>query len=229
MDRAKKLVLLGALFVVSFAGDDDYVRFTMEGPAASPYHTIRYEITRRRPATTAVHRRLLPGADEGLHALGLLTPAESDGFFALARTLGAASLGSAGVRKPGVLTWRCDVLLDGKSATFTVSDVENLKDRRYFKLFDAVRTTVLGTAGQLPFRNVFYPANERGWLNIESVPAANIQLDGFDTKLETPLYSYEVAAGPHKLVMRSLDGRFERTFDIRVEAQGTTTLRIDLR
>lgn len=172
---------------------------------------------------------MLPGTEEGLHALGLLTPAESDGFFALARSLEATSLSSVGVRKPGVLTWRCDLLLDGKSATFTASDIDNLKDRRYFRLFDAVRGIVLGTAGELPFRNVFYPANERGWLNIESVPAASVQLDGFDTRLETPLYSYEVAAGPHKLVMRSLDGRFERSFDIRVEAQGTTTLRIDLR
>jgi len=219
--------------------DEDYVRFTLETgygqptaiPAASPYHTIRYEITRRRPATTAVHRRQLPGLEEGLHALGLLTPEESTSFFALARSLGAASLPSvvASVPTPGVLTWRCDLLLDGKRATFLVSDPENAADRRYARLFDAVRRTVLTRAGELPFRNVFFPAKDRGWLNIECVPAAAVTLDGFDTRLETPMYSYDIAAGTHSLVLRSLDGRFERTFEVRVEPQGTTTLRIDLR
>lgn len=219
--------------------DEDYVRFTLETgygqpttiPAASPYHTIRYEITRRRPATTAVHRRQLPGLDEGLHALGLLTPEESASFFSLARSLAAASLPSAvaATPVPGMLTWRCDLMLDGKQATFRVSDPDNHADRRYARLFDAVRRTVLEHAGELPFRNVFFPAKDRGWLNIECVPAAAVTIDGFDTRLETPMYSYDIAAGSHALVLKSLDGRFERTFEVRVEPQGTTTLRIDLR
>lgn len=223
----------------SQSDEEDYVRFTLETgygqptaiPAASPYHTIRYEITRRRPATTAVHRRRLPGLDEGLHALGLLTPEESQAFFALARTLDAARLPSAvaAVPKAGAITWRCDVLLDGKQASFVVTDPENQRDRRYAKLFDAVRRTVLEHAGELPFRNVFFPSKDRGWLNIECVPAAAVTIDGFDTKLETPIYSYDIAAGTHALVLKTADGRYERTFEVRVEPLGTTTLRIDLR
>jgi len=211
---------------------EDFVRFTLEPPAASPYHTIRYEITRRAPATTAVHRRQLPGLEEGLHALGLLTPEESRDFFALARGLDAASLRSVprtSATPPGALTWRCDLLLDGKVASFIVTDPDNLVDRRYARLLAAVQRTVLEHAGELRFRNVFFPAHDRGWLNVESVPAAALTLDGFDTKLETPLYSYEVAAGTHEIVLRSLDGRLVRTFQVRVEPQGTTTLRIDLR
>lgn len=214
------------------ADSEDYVRFTLEPPAASPYHTIRYEITRRRPATTAVHRRQLPGLEEGLHALGLLTPEESAAFFALAASLDATSLPSvprSPATPPGVLTWRCDLSLAGKVSSFTATDLENLADRRYARLFDAVQRTVLERAGELRFRNVFFPAGDRGWLNIESVPAAAVTIDGFETKLETPLYSYDIAAGAHEVVLRSLDGRFVRTFQVRVEPQGTTTLRIDLR
>jgi hypothetical protein len=219
--------------------EEEFVRFTLETardegpatPAATPYHTIRYEITRRRPATTAVHRRRLPGLEEGLHALGLLTPEEAAEFFALARSLDAAGLPSriAATPPPGALTWRCDVLLDGKTGSFAVTDPENARDRRYARLFDATRRTVLAHAGELPFRNVFFPADDRGWLNIESVPAAAVVIDGFETKLETPMYSYDIAAGKHQLTLRSLDGRYDRTFEIRVEPQGTTTLRIDLR
>lgn len=211
---------------------EDYVRFTLEPPAASPYHTIRYEITRRAPATTAVHRRQLPGLDEGLHALGLLTPEESRAFFSLARSLGATSLRSVprtADTPPGALTWRCDLMLGGEVASFLVTDPEGLTDRRYALLFAAVQRTVLEHAGELRFRNVFYPASDRGWLNIETVPAAAVTLDGFDTRLETPLYSYEVAAGAHEVVLRSLDGELVRTIQVRVEPQGTTTLRIDLR
>ncbi len=213
------------------AEDDDYVRFTLEPPSASPYHTIRYEITRRGPATTAVHRRQLPGLDEGLHALGLLTPSEAEVVFGIARAAGALTLADARpkVVAPGALTWRCDILLKGVAHTFKVVDPDNATDRRYARLFAAVRDAVITRAGELPFRNVFFPAADRGWLNIESVPAATVVIDTFDTKLTTPIYSYELAAGNHKVTLTSLDGRFVRTFEFRLEPQGTTTLRIDLR
>jgi len=236
---ASRVALVVACFVltlVSISGsaraeDDDYVRFTLEPPSASPYHTIRYEITRRGPATTAVHRRQLPGLDEGLHALGLLTPSEAEVIFGIARDVGALTLADTRpkVVAPGALTWRCDVLLKGVANTFKVVDPDNASDRRYARLFAAVRNAVIAQAGELPFRNVFFPAGDRGWLNIESVPAATVVIDTFDTKLTTPIYSYELAAGNHKVTLTSLDGRFVRTFDFRLEPQGTTTLRIDLR
>lgn len=210
--------------------EDDFVRFTLEPPGPSPYHTIRYEITRRGPATTAVHRRGLPGLDEGLHALGLMTREEGERIFALAREVDAVKLTDHRPKHvaPGAVTWRCHVQLSGVSHTFLVTDPDNA-ERRYARLFSAVRHASLTVAGELPFRNVFVPATDRGWLNIESVPAARVRIDGFDTRLETPMYSYELAAGPHTITLTSLDGRFSRTFEIRLEPQGTTTLRVDLR
>lgn len=212
------------------AGEDDFVRFTLEPAQTSPYHTIRYEITRRGPATTAVHRRGLPGLDEGLHALGLMTREEADRIFALAREVDALKLSDHRPKHlaPGAVTWRCHVQLGGVAHTFLVTDPDNA-ERRYARLFHAVRHAALTIAGELPFRNVFVPATDRGWLNIESVPAAKVRIDGFDTRLETPMYSYELAAGPHTITLTSLDGRYNRTFEIRLEPQGTTTLRVDLR
>lgn len=211
-------------------GNDDFVRFTLEPSQASPYHTIRYEITRRGPATTAVHRRGLPGLDEGLHALGLMTRDEGERIFALAREVKAQTLPDHRPKliAPGAATWRCHVQLGGVSHTFLLTDPDNA-DRRYARLFSAVREAALTVAGELPFRNVFVPATDRGWLNIESVPAARVRIDGFDTRLETPMYSYELASGPHVITLTSLDGRYNRTFEIRLEPQGTTTLRVDLR
>jgi len=236
LTRLAWLALLSGLTLVSTpgtraaTGDDDFVRFTLEPAQASPYHTIRYEITRRGPATTAVHRRGLPGLDEGLHALGLMTREEGERIFALARQIDATKLPDHRPTHiaPGAATWRCDLQLGGVSHTFLVTDPDNA-DRRYARLFAAVRHAALTIAGELPFRNVFVPATDRGWLNIESIPAARVRIDGFDTRLETPMYSYELAAGPHTITLTSLDGRYTRTFEIRLEAQGTTTLRVDLR
>lgn len=221
-----------AAFVAFFAGDDEYVRWTLLTPAASPYHLIRYEVTRRQPATTAVHRRQLPDADEGLHALGLLTREESDSYFARVRALDAGHLADAkpaGKRTPGALTWRCETFLDGEAHAFEVTAMGELADRRYAQLFRATRDVVLEHAGELPFRNTFFPAKQRSWLNVESIPASKVTIDGFDTHLETPLYAYEVAAGEHVVILESTDGRYKRDYRVKLEAEGTTTLRVDLR
>ena len=213
------------------AGDDDYVRWSLVTPAPSPYHTIRYEITKRRPATTAVHRRNLPGLDESLHGLGLLTPEESDAAFAEVRAADALALvdAPAASPRPSTLTWECEVRLDGKESKFEVADPLLQPDRRYARLFLAVREVVRARAGELPFRNVFFPADERGWVNIESVPTARVFVDGLDTQLDTPLYAYEISAGSHTIRLVDKDGAHDRTYTVRVEAQGTTTLRVDLR
>ncbi|MCC6625579.1 MAG: hypothetical protein IT385_30355 [Deltaproteobacteria bacterium] len=216
----------------AWAGEDDYVRWSLVTPAPSPYHTIRYEITRRRPATTAVHRRNLPGLDESLHALGLLTPEESEAAFSAIRAADALSLPDAPAPAkvgPGTLTWQCDIRLDGTSRKIVVAEPLTQPDRRYAALFATVRDLVLLRAGPLPFRNVFFPSDERGWINIESVPAARVFVDGLDTELDTPLYAYEVAAGTHTIRLVDKEGQLDRTYSVKIEAQGTTTLRVDLR
>jgi len=222
------LVLLPLLFT---AGTVDYLRVRLETPAPSPFSSISYEITRRAPATTAVHRRLLPGDAESLHALGLLTEEEAAAIDALVRETGAMKLPDAAPAKPllGQVTWLVSLKVDGEIHEFRCTAPENLRDRRYFRLIDAVRQRVKAVTGDLPFRNVFYEPERRGWVNVISVPAANVTIDGFDTKLETPLYHYELSAGTHTVHLKSTDGRFVRDYQVKVEAGGTTHLRVDLR
>ncbi|TNF27699.1 MAG: hypothetical protein EP329_19150 [Deltaproteobacteria bacterium] len=224
------LVLLPLVFT---AGTTDYVRVRLEAPSPSPFRTISYEVTRRAPATTAVHRRLLPGDAESLHALGLLTEAETATIDAVVRETDAMHLPDAGPATPaagwGQLTWVVSLQVDGVLHEFRCTAPENLPDRRYFRLIDAVRTTVKGVTSELPFRNVFYEPERRGWVNIISVPAARATIDGFDTQLETPLYHYELASGAHTIRLKSTDGRFEREYKVKVEPGGTTQLRVDLR
>jgi len=222
------LVLLPLLFT---AGTLDYVRVRLEAPSPSPFRSISYEVTRRGPATTAVHRRLLPGDAESLHSLGLLTPEETAAIDAVVRETDAMHLGDAAPAAPvlGQLTWLVSVQIDGEPHEFRCTAPENLPDRRCFRLIDAVRRTVKDVTGELPFRNVFYEPERRGWVNVVSVPAASVTIDGFDTQLETPLYHYELSAGTHTVHLKSSDGRYLRDYQVKVEPGGTTHLRVDLR
>ncbi len=215
----------------SHAGDDDFVRVVLERRGPTPFSMVKYEITKRAPATTAVHRRLLPGYPESLHALALMTKEESATIDQLIVASNAMTLRDDVPKKlqKGTLVWRVELLVDGRSHTFRIADPENHVDRRYQRLIDGIRRQVTHLTGPLPFRNVFFSPKQRGWLNVQSVPSAQLFVAGIDTKLTTPVYSYEVPAGVHEVRLVSKEHGLDRTYKVTVEAGGTTNARIDLR
>ncbi|MGM0576974.1 MAG: hypothetical protein ACQEXJ_14715 [Myxococcota bacterium] len=230
MKRLGIIAVLLLAAVVGMAADDDYVRLALETPAASPYSVVRYEVGRRGRATMAVHRRQLPGHGEPLHGMGLLTRKEAERIWRLVRDTDALSLPDAeeGADDHGP-AWRVEVSLDGRTHAFTVRDAVNREDRRYHRLVSGVRRAVHDVAGELPFRNVFFPSDRMGWINIVSIPAARVWVDGFETRQETPLYGYEIESGKHRVRLVGEDGEHERTYEVRVEPSGTTHLHVDLR
>ena len=127
------------------------------------------------------------------------------------------------------MTWSVDIRLGELSKTFRVFDPVNQADRRHARLFRAIRSMVEARAGRHPFRNVFMEKRQRGWLNLVSVPAAKVFIDDYDTGHETPLYGYEVERGKRKVRLVSLDGTYERTYEIRIESGTTTRVRADIR
>lgn len=227
------LLTLAALVTTGAAADDDYVRVVLEHPAPTPYSVLRYEVARRGRATMAVHRRQLPGYAEPLHGVGLMTREEADAVWQLCRATDAQRLPDApltpAMAAEGALSWRVEASIDGVEHVFRVGDPRNHPDRRYALLTDGVIRAVTQRAGELPFRNVFVPSARLGWLDVVSVPAARVFLDGTDTGLQTPLYGYEVEAGRHAVRLESLDGSLLRAYDVRVEPSGTTHLHVDLR
>ncbi|MCB9729295.1 MAG: hypothetical protein H6744_16070 [Deltaproteobacteria bacterium] len=234
MRRALAVSLLAlAALVTGGAADDDYVRLVLDQPAPTPYSVVRYEVARRGRATMAVHRRQLPGYDEPLHGMGLMTHDEADAVWQLCRQTAALELTDApaapAARQEGAFTWRVELSLDGVEHHFEVGDARNQPDRRYARLTDGIIRAVTRRAGELPFRNVFVPSARLGWLDVVSIPAAHVFLDGADTGVETPVYGYEIEAGRHAIRLESLDGELTRAYDVRVEPGGTTHLHVDLR
>lgn len=234
MKRRSSILLLLLFALVCTGADGDYVRFVLDAPSVSPYSTIRYEIIDRGRVTTAVHRRGLPGYSESLHGMGLLTPEEATQIWTEVRACEPERLEevlpveSASTPPLGV-TWSVDIRLGELSKTFRVFDPVNQADRRHARLFRAIRSMVEARAGRHPFRNVFMEKRQRGWLNLVSVPAAKVFIDDYDTGHETPLYGYEVERGKRKVRLVSLDGTYERTYEIRIESGTTTRVRADIR
>lgn len=233
MRRAPAVLLLALAALVTTGADDDYVRLALEHPAPTPYSVLRYEVARRGRATMAVHRRQLPGYDEPLHAVGLMTQGEASAVWELCHSNDATHLPDAPIPAEaageGAFSWRIEVSIGGVEHTFRVGDPLNQPDRRYARLAEGVIRAVTQRAGELPFRNVFVPSARLGWLDVISIPAARVFLDGVDTGAQTPLYGYEVEAGRHAVRLESLDGSLRRAYDVRVEPAGTTHLHVDLR
>lgn len=234
----RRLPPICCLLFVAFASlgaAGDYARVVLEPPAATPFSVVRYEVVSRGRTTSAVHRRQLPSFNEPLHGLALLTREEAQALFTLLEALDATALPDATDVDPAHparedrVVWRVEVSLGGKAHTFRVADPIEQPDRRYWKLVDAIQRQVTERAGELPFKNVFFPPGELGWVNILTIPAARVSVDGFDVRQETPLYSYELAAGVHSVRLRSLDGGYDRTYKVKVEPGVTTHLAIDLR
>ena len=210
--------------------DGDSVRLVRESPAASPYATMRYEIV-DRGAPTAVQRKTLPGHSESLHAMRLLTREKAERFFDDVISWAGNGLVDAIEPTVGVDTtvWRVEIRVRGLEQAFRVRDPLNQKDTRYGKIVRRLRALVDASTGELPFRNIFYPPQVLGWVNIRAVPQASVVIDGFDTRLKTPLYGYELKAGTHVVRLGSVDGKIQREYTIRVDPGGTTHLAVDLR
>lgn len=208
-----------------------HVRVVMETPAPTPFGSIRYEVVERAGSVSASHRRDLPSRAQSLQGMGLLTKAEAAALFDLLRSSNALKLPDATRDDPrlGQTTWRVEVGLDGAEHTFRVTDPTNQTDRRYERIIDAVRQVAVTQGGALPFRNTLMPVRSLGWIEIVAMPPGRVFIDGTDTQLETPVWAYEVGAGLHTVRLVTPDGQYDRTYQVRVEAGGTTRVAVDLR
>lgn len=208
------------------------VRLILEQPSPSPFSVVRYEVVRRGRATAAIQRRQIDGYGEPLHAMALLTGPEAKRLAEALAEARAAQLPDAPpptTSLPGALTWRVELDLARGTHTFRVTAPEVQRDPRYARVTDAIRETVSKHTGPLPFRDVFFPQAERGWIDVQSVPVARLRVDGVDTGLETPVYGYEVPAGRHALRLVVSTPALDRTYSVTVERGGTTQIAVDLR
>lgn len=224
-------LILSCFAPSSWAAGGDYVHLVLEAPSDSPFAEIRYEVTERGPASAAIHRRRLPGEVRSLHNMGLVPPEVLKQLRQILSQHGAMTLPDAteATGSASSLQWHFEAQSEGKKHRFSVRDPLNQPDRRYWKIFSSVRQLVRSITGGLPFRDVYFPQETIGWLNLRSVPAARLSVNGRDTELETPIRDLPLRAGKHTIELKSVEGKRVRRYDIRIEAGGYTKLRVELR
>lgn len=63
-----------------------------------------------------------------------------------------------------------------------------------------------------------------GFVNVQSVPAARVIIDGVDTGRYTPILNYELPPGPHRIELVNEDFEFHRTYRITTQSGRTRTV-----
>ncbi len=199
----------------------------------TPYRSVSYEVLWRGRTAVVNHYRSLVNYDEALHEMRLCEREELQRLLKDLSDAGALTLPSAPTPKVRVGALRYEIEIrpggaKGKVHTFTVDEPDAQPDPRYARIVRRVRGFVVRATGELPFRNVFFDPGTFGFLNLTSVPAARVEIDGRDIGLETPLYGYELASGVHEVRLIDPKSGAERRHNLRVEPGMTTIVHIEV-
>ena len=119
--------------------------------------------------------------------------------------------------------------LGGKENTFLVVDPANQADPRYAEFIRLVRQFAIGAAGEIGYHAPTGDEGRQGYLFIDSVPGAEVTVDGAPLEGETPILAYPVGAGRHTLVLENKLHRLRKEIKVLVQPGVTTSIDIDLR
>lgn len=119
--------------------------------------------------------------------------------------------------------------LAGKTRTVVVADPYRSADPRYARFINAVRDEVIATVGDVGWHSGTSEDAKAGYLFIDSVPSADVWVDGVKLPEKTPVFAYAAAAGKHTVVLENEAQGLKKTFKVKVRRGATTSLEVDLR
>lgn len=209
--------------------EESYVRMKRTG-GLSPFELIEDTVVLRGATPTAIHAKDVVNQSEHQNRMALMTLAE---YRALLDALEAQDIlilrdFEIRPRREDLPSWSIEYQRNGRRNSIRIHGLRFATDPRYRAIVDLIRGTVREKTGEVPFRNVFFDAGEVGWLNLETRPAAHVEIDGAPTKERTPLYAWELPRGSHSVRLVDEERGIDRSFDFTVEAGMTTILNLDL-
>ncbi len=219
---------LAALLAGSAPADGTFVSLRMTG-GFTPYRLVHWEVLWRKRVAVANHYCALVNVDEALTDMRLVPTDEFEALLAGLLGDGALELRDAPAPKVhvGAQTFEVELVIDGRSNVFKVTEPEAQDDPTYARVVDRIERFVTDAVGPMPFKNAFFDAGAFGFLNITAVPVSRLFVDGRDTGLDTPVYGYELPKGSH--VLRLVGEAGEREHTVKIEGGMTTILHMDLR
>lgn len=221
-------LLLLCLPALAAAGEGDYVRLRLDGPA-TPYGQVEMEV-KPRGQTVVVRLTQSFGAPYGSRdAVGLATEPELASLLTELAAGGAFELkttrAAAGLTAPARYT--VELSSGGRQHAFSVERPEQLPDRRYVTVVRRIRSWVVGFTGEPRFFDGRVSAEDSGFLHLEAAPAGRVFLNEVLLADTTPIDAVRLPLGSHSVRVVAADGR-SRTVEITIEKGKTTALRLRL-
>lgn len=196
----------------------------------APRKVERYTLRVQRGVATITAARQVPGPHGEEKRVGIV---DDDALRAAWASLRACELfalrAAPGIARPQRL-WTFDVRRgDERPRQWRVADPERQPDRRHQACLDALQKLALEQLGPIPEREPFKPGEAVGFLHIDSVPTARVWVDGVDTGRDVPLRRIPLRPGEHKVTFVAPEMGLERSYTVKIMADITTNLDVDLR
>ena len=212
---------------------EEHIRVVRTG-GMSPFRSIEWSVVSLNGTPLARHRKTMVNYSENIASMRLLTLDEYGALWESIQKVGVLDVpgftAGEGRRKDGRIRYEVELARDGKTWRWVVDETdEGRGDHLAFRVADRVEETVERFTERLPFRNVFFEPGEVGFVDVESIPEAQVFINGRDILRNTPVHTYEMRAGEHSIRLVSKDGTLDRTYRFRIQAGMTTVLRLDLR
>ena len=212
--------------------EDSWARVALRANPG-PYQYLAYEVTMRGNAGVVSNVRGFMGRSDVISKTDLIRKEDVRRLFGFLRDQGllsmrlpeaptpTASAGKAkgkpvavippfdpnnphlGPARSTVPVFDLSFRLGGREATVLVADPFSHPDRRFATLINVVRQVTLAVSGDIAYQPPTGTMGTQGYIFIDSVPSAEVTIDGVAIGESTPVISWTIASGSHVITLEN--------------------------
>lgn len=209
-----------------------------------PFQYVAYELSARGGAAVASHLRGMMGRRDAVIRTELVDRALLRRVLDRLDAIGAATMATPppspllskdkdGKWVPPLqspqpiyeLSWR----RNGAERTVWVVDPYGQDDGVYARFINILREEIERAVGGIGYFGPDALGTAKGYLFVDSVPSADVWIDGEKLPERTPVLNWTLAPGIHRVRLHRPDLGLEISSNVRIEAGLTTSLELDLR
>ncbi|MEY3013234.1 MAG: hypothetical protein RIT45_1969 [Pseudomonadota bacterium] len=205
-----------------------------------PFQYVAYEITARGSAGVVSHLRGMMGRRDAVIRTELISRAELRRIFERLRAADAVALPPAAPlkgaseeapvpRESARPIYELTVRLGGKERTVRVAEPLSAPTGHYARFVRIVREEVRAKVGDIAYHGPDAASGASGYLFVDSVPSADVYVDGEKLPERTPVLNWTLAPGLHEVRLVRKDKNIDRTMKVRIEPGVTSSVEVDLR
>ena len=237
--------------------EDSWARVALRANPG-PYQYLAYEVTMRGNAGVVSNVRGFMGRSDVISKTDLIRKEDVRRLFGFLRDQGllgmrlpeaptpTASSGNAkrkqvavippfdpnnphlGPARSTVPVFDLSFRLGGREATVLVADPFSHADRRFATLINVVRQVTLAVSGDIAYQPPTGTMGTQGYIFIDSVPSAEVSIDGVAIGESTPVISWTIASGSHVITLENKRLGVKAETKVWVQSGRTTSVELVL-